>query len=470
MRRSKSAPFVCILLLWMAGCAPVQRYRPKPIAPTATAAHLESRSLTEPGLKQFLEQNLGHPLSLWPIPTWDFNQLALAAYYFNPRMQVARAQAEAADAAIITAGARPNPSLSVAPGVPSPYLFGLDLLFPVVTAGKRRIQIEQAKALSAAAQFGLAEAAWKVRSAVRAAALSYVSSLRRAELFASEVRLRSQQVQWLTERLTVGEVARPEVESARLQLMNSRLALRTAQGRVGEARAGLAAAIGVPVSAVDGIKFSWTAFDQPPDAATLCPQLIQREAVLDRLDVRQSLAQYAAAEGALQLEIARQHPNFTLGPGYHFEESDNFFTLNFSAVLPVFNRNQGPIAEAEARRKQAAASFLSTQANTIAQSEQALARYRTAFAALEEARKSLFQIRNVQEPMARQAVSFGESDQLFLNNIQLQATVAVAAQLTALYDAQLALGQLEDAVGRPLVSGEPPPPAINSEVQGKEHP
>ncbi len=468
MRSMRRVIPVCALLLLIPACAPVQRYHPKPIAPATTAVQLEGRTLADTGLKEFMARNLGHPLSPWPLETWDDNQLALAAYYFNPQMAVARAQAEAAEAAIITAGQKPNPTLSLAPGIPSPYLFGLDLLIPVMTAGKRGIMVEQATALSAAAQFGLALTAWKVRSAVRAAALNYAFALRRVELFESETSLRSQQVQWLSERLTVGEVARPGVESARLVLLNARIALRTAQGRIPEARATLAAAIGIPASALEGIKFSWQAFDQPPAAATLSPQMIQREAVLNRLDVRQSLAQYEAAQAALKLEIARQHPDFSIGPGYQFEESDNFFTLSFASVLPVFNRNQGPIAEAEARRKQAAASFLMTQANAIAQSEQALARYRTAFSALEEARRSVSQIRHVQEPMALQAVSFGESDKLFLNTIQLQGTAAAVAQLSALYDTQLALGQLEDAVEGPLVSGELPPPERDSARPGKE--
>lgn len=454
----------------LAACSPVARYHPKPIAPAATAAQLESRTLSDPALKPFLEKNLGPPPAAWPIGTWDLNELTLAAYYFNPQVQIARAQAEAAEAAIITAGARPNPSLSLTPGIPSPYLFGLDLLFPVITGGRRGIKIEQAQALSAAARYAFAAAAWKVRSGVRTAALDYALSLRRVELFEKEASLGAQQVQWLSERLTAGEEARPQVESARLEWMNARTALRTAQGRVPEARAALAAAIGVPVSALEGVKFSWQAFDHPSDAAMLSTQLIQREAVLNRLDVRQGLAQYQAAEDALRLEIARQHPNFALGPGYHFEESDNFFTVSFSTVLPVFNRNQGPIAEAEARRKEAAAKFLTTQANVIAESEQALARYRSAFAAWQEAGKSVAQIENVQQPMAVQAVSFGESDKLFLNSIRLQGTAAVAAELTALYGAQLALGQLENAVERPLEPGDLPPPAMNSEVLRKEHP
>jgi outer membrane protein, heavy metal efflux system len=464
--------------LWLAlaaaagltACAPAVRYHPKPIVPATTAERLESRTLDDPGLRQFMETNLGDKISAWPPQAWGLKDLTLAAYYYNSQMQIARAQAEAAQAAIITARARPNPIVSLAPGIPSPYLLALDLLFTRRTAGKRKIMVEEAKALSSAAEYGLASTAWKVRSGLRTAYLNYFMALRQAELLTTETRLYSQQVQLLSARFKVGYVARTDVASAQQSMLSSRVALRRAEGRIPEARAALAGAVGIPVSALQGIKFSWTAFDHQPQPAALSPQQIQREAVLNRLDVRQALAQYQAAQAALQLEIARQYPNFKLGPGYQFEESDNFFTLTFSTILPAFNRNQGPIAEAEARRKQAAAQFLATQANAISQSEQALASYHAALAELQEAMRSLAQVRNVQEPMALQQVKFGQSDQVFLNSIRLQGAAVVSIQLTALDHVQAALGRLEDAVQRSLEPGEVPPPAFKSGKQGKENP
>src|SRR5712664_47528 len=104
----------------LAGCA-VQRYRPAPIVASATASRFESRSLADPGLQSFGQQNLGHPVSPWPPKTWDLQTLSLAALYFNPALDSARARVAGTEAALVTAGARPNPSLSIAPGVPTPY-------------------------------------------------------------------------------------------------------------------------------------------------------------------------------------------------------------------------------------------------------------------------------------------------------------------------------------------------------------
>jgi len=49
-----------------------------------------------------------------------------------------------------------------------------------------------------------------------------------------------------------------------------------------------------------------------------------------------------------KLEIAKQYPDINIGPGYTYEETHSFFTVASRPLFPLFNRNHGPIAEAEA--------------------------------------------------------------------------------------------------------------------------
>src|SRR5258705_6085928 len=91
-------------ILSLAGCA-AQRYQAAPIVASATASRFESRNLADSGLQLFVEQNLGHPVSPWPPATWDLQTLSLAALYFNPALDSARARVAGTEAALITAGA-----------------------------------------------------------------------------------------------------------------------------------------------------------------------------------------------------------------------------------------------------------------------------------------------------------------------------------------------------------------------------
>jgi outer membrane protein, heavy metal efflux system len=355
-RIRKVGPHLFAALI-LTGCA-ARRYQPAPIVPTETASRLETRSLADPGLHAFVEKNAGHTLAPWPPQTWDSATLYLAALYFSPTLDAARARVAESQAAILSAGARPNPSLSITPGVPSPYLLNLDFSVPIETAGKRGHRIQASRSLDEAARFDLADSAWKVRSGVRTALLNFLFAARSLDLLRSEETIRGELVSILHQRFSVGEIPRPEVDLARIELSKTHLAINTVEGQLAEAKAALAASIGIPVAGLRGFEFSWPDLDSPPSTESLSPQEIQRDAVLNRLDVRRSLSQYAAAEADLQLEISKQYPDLQIGTGYTYEETNSFFTLGLSTILPLFNRNRGPIAEAEARRKEAAASFV----------------------------------------------------------------------------------------------------------------
>jgi outer membrane protein TolC len=455
----------------LTGCA-AQRYRPAPIVPSASASQFESRSLADTGLRSF-EERMGYTVSSWPPKAWDLKALSLAALYFNPSLDLVRARLATAKGAVVTARARPNPTFDFAPGVPSPYLLTQDFLFAIETAGKRRLSVQIASNLSDAARFDLADSAWTVFMRLRLALLNYLVASQNLDLLRSEQKSREDQVAILEQVLSAGEITRFDVDLARIELSKTTVAIRTAEGQVADTKAALASAIGVPMTALDSIEFSWPETNKPPAGASLSADQVQRDAVLNRLDIRRSLAQYAAAEATLHMEIAKQYPNFNIGPGYTYEERNSFFTLGFSTSLPVFNRNQGPIAEAEGRRKEAAATFLQTQAQVIEKSERALAVYKASFKEAGEA-QSLYQLQEAQVRRVQENIRAGADYRLSLDGAQIQASILARAQLDAVARTQRALGELEDAVQHPLGPGEMPPispesPTLN-ETLGARNP
>jgi cobalt-zinc-cadmium efflux system outer membrane protein len=444
--------FPSAVLFCLAGCA-VQKYQAVPIDANVTASRFESRNLAAPGLKAFEEENLGHAISPWPPESWDLQKLSLAALYFNPALESARARIASSKAALVTAGARPNPTLGVAPGIPSPYLLTLDFAIPIETAGKRTHRLEIARSLDDTARFDLADSAWTIRSAVRTALLNHVLAIRAVELFRSEEKVRDDQIRILEEILSAGEIIRQNVDLARSERNKTHLALVVAESQVTETKAAVAAAVGIPLSAVQSLAFTWPGIDILPPAESLSFEEIKRQAVLNRLDLRRSLSQYAAAEAALQLEIAKQYPDINIGPGYTFEERHSFFTLGLSTTIPLFNRNQGPIAEAEAHRMEASTTFLEKQAQAITGSERALAAYSAALNEQAEA-QSLSKLQNSQLQILQDAIRVGTDNRLSLDSVEIQSWVLTRAQLDALSRARKTFGELEDAVQRPLDPGE----------------
>ena len=441
-------------LLLLAGCA---SYTAKPIDPGAQQTALESRRLDAPAVRQFVERASGQAPTVWPPKVWDLDMLTLAAFNFHPDLDRAQAQRLAAEAATITAGARPNPTGGVsfqrnmdAPAGQSPWTNGLTLDIPFETAGKRDIRIEQARYLAQAARLREAEAVWQIRSRVRASLLvAYPTEA----LVRSQRDLQEQIERMIERRFAAGFASQPELTQARLTLNRAALALRENQKQGAENRARLAAAVGVPDAALDGAEISYQAFEQLLPVSSLPPAEARRQALLTRPDVLAALADYEAAQSALQLEVAKQYPDISLGPGYTWDAGQVKWSLGLSLVLPLLNRNEGPIVEAKARREEAAAAFLAVQAKAIAEVDEALAGYGYAVQMFETA-DALLRDQQKTERAVAAAFQAGEVDRLAWMSARFETAAAELARINALTQAQQSLGRLEDALRRPIAADE----------------
>ena len=437
------------LPLLLAGCA---RFESKPISATHSLEHWEGRNLSGEGLKRFLESNLGHEISGWPLPFWDFETLSLAALYYHPSLDVARAEWGVAQAGIVTAGARPNPTISVVPQYTvnspsdvSPWLTTINFDIPIETAGKRGYRRARAQQLSEAARLNLATAAWRVRSHLREVLLEHIVLQQRAERLRRQEETLRQLSQLYDERVKTGTLTATEALPTRLLLQKNLLELTVAKQSAADNRVRLAEAIGVPLTALAGINLS-------PDLAFIGPGFdpeqgprFRREALERRPDILSALAEYAAAQSTLQLEIAKQYPDVHLGPGYEYDQGENKWALGLSVELPVRNRNQGPIAEAQAKREEAAARFTALQAQVIAEIDRAL----TAHQASQEQLASVDSLLRTQQRYADSVQALftaGSADRAELVTAQLELATAQLTRLDALFKVQQALGQVEDAL------------------------
>lgn len=471
MGRQTNQICVAALAFTLALASGCVHYKPKPLVPTRTASNLQSRTLTDAGLMIFIETNAPGRVKNWPPEKWGFDRLTLAAFYYHPSLDVARAQWHVAQAGAKTAGGRPNPTLVVTPGYNVSALSGVNPWFPAVnfdipieTAGKRAKRITVAEHLSESARLNIATKAWLVRSGVRSSLLNYVAVRRRAALLKEQVAAQEQIVKLLDQKAQVGDIARSELAISRVTLAKARLDLTEAQRQSVEARVNVAEAIGVSVKALDEVEVSFDLQSEPDAVNHLTSDEIQQQALLSRTDILGALDEYAAAEAALRLEIAKQYPDVHLNPGYQFDQGEHKWSLGISVDLPVLNRNQGPIAEAEARREEAAARFNELQAKVLAEIERTVEVFRVS-----ESNSATLQSLSGDQEKQRASVEAqfkaGAVEQLDFLNAQLVSAVAQLTLLDGQVKLQQAIGALEDAVQRPLDVATAPPPATFSPGQ-----
>ena len=445
----------CLMLtVVLTGCA---TYRPQPIAPMQLAQRFEERTLASAELRAYLARQLGHDIVPWPLPRWNREMLTLAAWYYSPALDIARAQWGTAKAGIDVAGAIPNPVLQLPfqyatpnPGPGAPWVVGPSLDIPIETAHKRGYRIDQASHLSEAARLAIGNEAWKVRTQVRDALISLYAARQHTAFLSRRADAQQQIVAMVTKRRAVGENAGPDVDAAVLAATQAQADLAAARSAGQDARAQLAAAIGVPVAALDGVQFDLDAFGTAPPAAPAADA--QREAVFHRADLLTSLAEYAAAESALQLEVAKQYPDIHFGPGYTYDTGTHKIAFGLASItLPVFDQNQGGIAQAEAKRKEAAARTAALQDTIFNDLDHALAHYQ---ASLDAVQLSVAHLATARKQLDSQAASFtaGTTDRLTFTQARADYQASEIAHLDAVVAAQQAAGTLEDTTQRPLAA------------------
>ncbi len=441
---------ICLAAVALTGCV---KFQNKPLSPEQNLEEFEKRTLNDPNLKSFLISN--KDIEQWPPRAWNLSLLTLAAFYFHPDLDEARAGLAVASAGLLTARQRPNPTVSVSPqfnsstpdsaGV-SPWILAFDFDIPIETAGKRGYRIRQSEQLSEAARLKIAAAAWQVRSRVRSRLLDLYAAGETESLLRSQLAILEDNARLMKLQLEAGAVSPFEVSQANIALAATRLAVDDAVRKRAEARAALANALGLPVKALDEVSLSFEDLEKEP--ADIPPLAVRREALLNRADLLGALAEYEAAQAALQIEIAKQYPDIHLGPGYEYDQSEHKWGIALSLELPVLNQNKGPIAEAEARRAEAAAKFTALQARVLGEIELAAASYESAVQKVQTARE-LVSNSTKREQAALAMFKAGEISKLELATIQIERKTNELALLNARVEVLQALGTLEDAMQCP---------------------
>lgn len=438
-----------LLCLVVNGCV---HYQEQPLEVSQMAEALETRDLNDPELRAFLQTNLSSVAS-WPLKEWNFEQLSLVALFLHPKLEVARAEYASARAAEITEGARPNPTVGITPEYTvnpaagmTPWIATFQFDIPIETAGKRGHRIKRAQQLSQAARLRLGSAAWEVRSGVRSALLDLREAVGKMDLLARQAAAGQKVAEAYETKLKEGVSTAGEAAPFRLSLARARKELADARAQVGEARARLAAAIGIPLKALPPSEALKAEFRMDTALAT---GEARRRALTSRADLLAALADYAAAETMLKLQVAKQYPDLHLGTGYQYDQGENKWALGITAEIPLLNRNEGFIAEAVAQRAEAASRVLELQARILSEVERALASWQGA----QERRDAMTEAVRSQEARVASLRAQFEAGAIESLDLLTAETEAVSEELfswQAKFQEMRAFGELEDAVQFPL--------------------
>ena len=388
------------------------------------------------------------------------DEVLAAAIAFNPRMKLARAQRDTGAAGVLAARERANPTLSLSPehlisaasGV-SPWVIAVSLVWPLRTAGKRDLAIEQALAADDAALLNAAAEVWSLRSDSRSVVCATEFAWARRALANEEASLRVDLVTRMEKQSDAGIVSRYEVARARLDRDASTLRLHQSDVEVVAARHDIAGLAGVPLAEVELREPGDDCIKGEPSREVVPLEQLEARAIGSRLDLRAKLAEFRSADAAWRTEMAKRYPDLALGPGYMYDQGDRKVTFSLSFELPIHSHNEGGIAKARADRDRVIAEAEVLQATIDSEVAKAADQLAQARAQLTSAQSLLQQSqalldRDVERERA------GELDRPTVLLSRIATLSARVDELTAARAVADATAALEAATQAPLSSPE----------------
>lgn len=440
-----------LIALTLVGCA---QYQSEPLDSEAEMDAIRSRgvSITEVERAHVGTQQLIGPVD--PTDGLDEAEMVSVALAGNPELRIKRAEAGVAQAMLISAGAWPNPEISLSPrwGIDgaSGFAFDADALFQLLRPGERSAIAEGAKAGVEAARQELLAEEMRLVGQVRSQRLSVLAAERHAALMEEAVRLREKSAELVRRQRQGGEGTELDVSATELELAESRRDLRKARSELNEALIELNHLLGLPSEYAlkitgYGLALGVSVYEDLSDEA------LEQRLMAGRMELGATAAAYRQAEEELRLAVIRQYPRLSLGPSFEKEiEGTKGLGLALSLELPVFNQNQGEIAEKLAGREKVRAEYAALLARLRGEAFAARASVRRAREEVEAQEREIVPLLKRNQELFEGAYRAREINVITWLTAQQRAVTARREHLEAVVKYARAVIELETAAGLPL--------------------
>jgi outer membrane protein, heavy metal efflux system len=452
--------FIVVLFsLFIAGCITPQPT--KPLDSKLSAANLLDKDPNSEPFKQYLMSH-GYTEEELPFAEWGVDELTYCALFYHTKLNIAKQELALSKLATESASIKNIPTVNADIAHSNqknedikPWSYGLSVDIPIETTNKRAIRIEKAEINVDVARMNVAETAWQLRNQIAIDLIAYHQNLAETQLAQQELSIQTNIVSMLEKRVSAGIASNTELSNVNLMALKTKRLLSDKQGQLKQINAKLAADVGLtpdkfsyinikPLSIEKTLLLQAKQLNEPLESKEL-----QKQALLNRIDIRRGIAKYAAAETEIKLKVAQQTPDITLSPGILFEFGDKIWSLGFSSLLNMLHKNTALIEEAKQLREIEGAQFEHLQAEIIAHLNQTHASYLAAQQTAEQAKQELNQQRAQEQEMKKQ-FDAGLIGRLDLMLHARNTLIAEQQLITSEFELLQIANQIEDLMQKPL--------------------
>ncbi len=215
----------------------------------------------------------------------------------------------------------------------------------IVTAGKLRLSRAKFAEEASAARWQAEAQRLRVLNGVRTRFFEVLADQRLIQIHRDLVRLNDDAVRTTEELVNVGQANEPDLLQAKVEARRSRVALRNAENRYRRDWENLVSLVGRP-------ELRPTTLDDRPLEMEAAP--LDFDATLANLlrcspEIQAALAEIRRDQIMVRRERAEPIPNIFVqaNTGYNYEFGITTASVNVGIPLPIFNRNQGTVREAQ---------------------------------------------------------------------------------------------------------------------------
>ncbi len=436
--RTLTWPGLLCLAVGMSGCA---TYRADPLTTTdASIAPTDLAALT--ALTSAIERPYLQPVPVDLTAPLDLNAVAVIAVVNNPDLKAQRARAGVSNAQVFAARLLPDPTIGL--GIDH-ILSGPDPLDAVMgqigldisALRSRKAVLAGARADAEAVRLDLAWAEWQSAGQARIEAVRF-AYLGQAEILSKLSKVSADSLLARSLRAAGrGDIRAEDVEARRLAAVDANTAAASSANDRAVARLELNRLLGLPPESQLQLA------DLPLADPSLDSERLFAIATAERLDLKALQAGYASQETAVRKAVLDQFPGLSLTiTGTRDNTGNKLLGPSVNFTLPVWNRNRGGIAIAQATRSALKAEYEARLFQTRAQIAAAVS--------------GLAIVKNQRTDLIRQLPGlqrFAASTRRAANRGDLALATAETAE-QSLRDKQLALVNVTQAIAEQLIALE----------------
>ncbi len=397
--------------------------------------------------------------------SFSLQQAVKYSLHHNGDLKALREERRVREAGWIKAGLYPNPVLGLdgttgtLSGSPYENRISVAISQEFLTMGKRGKRLQVAEKELQGFDRQIENSSRLLAEDVKTSFLNLLLAEKRMELSERSIALNKQLLAIAKQRFEADDIPELDMNLAKVEVARREGKKVEAESEFFLVKARLLALMGLPPD--EAASFS-SVLETKPLTKALAE--LKDLALAKRPDVRALEAEKEKGEAAVILAKAEAIPNITAGLGYQRENKsievagndvkglDNLIGLRFSIPIPLFDRNQAGVHEAQGRKGSAETRFLFIRQVVEREVAAAYTRLITMEKSLLIYSKDIMPQLEENLKLVQEAYRLGEVGILSVIEEQKKFFEVSDGYLAALYNRQTALVKLEAAIGMELSS------------------